>query len=121
MLGKCWLSSTLNWSDNVIVNVIGYVIFDVIVNAIVNVIANFIVNVIVNVFVNVIVNVNVIFIVSVDVDVNVIVDDFALLSYLACIVWGAQCRWTMVRNPNGKLQNALFMEEIPKKSFRNLQ
>ena len=50
------------------------------------------------------------------------VDDFApLLSYSACIVWRAQCRWTMVRNPNGKLQNALFMEEIPKKSFRNLQ
>ena len=50
------------------------------------------------------------------------VDDFApLLSYSACIVWRAQCRWTMVRNPNGKLQNALYMEEIPKKSAANLQ
>ena len=51
-------------------------------------------------------------IVNNNVNVDVIVDNFALLSYSPCIVWRAQCPWTMVRNPNGKLQNALFAEKI---------
>ena len=63
----------------------------------------------INDFVNVVVDVNVNSNVYVNIDiivVKVIVDDFALLSYFACIVWRAQCQRTMVRNLNSKLQNA---------------